>query len=68
MEWISVKKELPDPRIRVRIRLVVNGPQGCIDNGWESTGCITPRGAWSMNRVDRMRITDTPTHWAHLPQ
>lgn len=66
MKRISVKDSLPTPRVRVKIWLVVNGAQGCVENGWESTGYLTNSGKWVMRMVERMRMTDSPTHWEEI--
>lgn len=66
MEWISIDKDLPKPRTRVKLSYGCKGIRAAVCDQWISEGWLTDRGVWVVDYVYGLPKYPKPTHWKHL--
>lgn len=67
MKWIDATKELPPPKLKVKISYGFFGIYGSMCESWMSEGWILPSGTWSIKRTANMpKFPQKPTHWSYI--
>jgi hypothetical protein len=68
MSWKDVNKELPPPKVKVKLSYGLVGIKGAVCDEWVSEGWIHESGTWSVKRANNMPKYARPSHWKHLDE
>lgn len=64
--WIDISKELPPPKVKVKLSYGLVGIRGPVCDDWVSEGWILDSGTWSVKWKEGMPKYPNPTHWKYL--
>lgn len=68
MSWKDIKKELPQPKIKVKLSYGLIGIRAAVCDYWVSEGWMLPSGTWSVKWKEGMPKYPSPTHWKHIDE
>lgn len=63
--WLSIVKNKPPEKVRVKIKHMITGTGAPEREGWESTGFYY-NGRWTIKYVKGVDLNKKPTHWDYL--